>query len=108
MKDMMCRHCDPLLGGYVLPHPDPSCPFRQALFCSSCSVFGHLLDECPEKKGKRLLVSDSDTAIRSYIQAQAGITVKKSQSAKGILKQYAKEKGLRLVYAPPTSFTQTQ
>ncbi len=96
----MCIHCDRILGGYVLPHSDQKCPLRQALFCSECSVFGHLSNECPEKKGKRLLLPDSDSSIRSYLQTNAGISIKKGQSAKNILKQYTKEKGLRLVYSP--------
>ena len=101
----MCRHCESILGTLSLPHPDHKCPLRQSQFCSDCSVFGHLADKCPEKKGKRLLVLPSDSEIRKTLQS-LGITLKKGQSAKTVLKQYAKEKELRLVYLPtPTSFT---
>jgi|LauGreDrversion4_2_1035121.scaffolds.fasta_scaffold13239_5 hypothetical protein len=102
----MCIHCDCILEDYTLSHPEQKCPFRQSLFCSQCSVFGHLVTDCPEQKGKRLLLPDTDSDIRSYLHMTAGITVKKGQSVKGVLKQYAKDKGLRLVYSSsPTSFT---
>jgi len=96
-------HCDTLLGGFCLPHPDHKCPLRQSLFCSECSLFGHDLQACPEKMGKRLLVRDSDSEIRKKLQS-LNIVIKKGQPSKYILKQYVKEKGLRLVYQP-TSFT---
>ena len=79
---MTCSYCEHILRGCTIKHRRFECPYRRAMYCHKCGIFGHQVSECPTLT---LRISDSEKTIRTYLLIHDITPTNKQEKNKDLL-----------------------
>lgn len=79
---MTCSYCEDILRGCTIKHKRFECPYRRAMYCYKCGIFGHRVEECPTLM---LRIVDSEKTIKTYLLMNDIVPTSKQEKNKDLL-----------------------
>ncbi len=78
---MTCSYCYNFLRGCTVKHKRYECPYRRSLYCHICCMYGHHINDCPDRKAvairnglpldgvenRILRITDCEKSIQTYL-----------------------------------------
>ncbi len=77
---MTCSFCEHILRGCTIKHRRFECPYRRAMYCYKCGVFGH--EVCPTLE---LRIVDSVKSIKTFLMIHDITPTDKQEKNKDLL-----------------------